>query len=176
MVAPRAAGLIAMPVPAKADYLWHPSVERMVASALENIDASQMIGVMMTGMGNDGAEAMKRLRQGGGHTIAEAESTAIVWGMPGELVKNGGAEMVRPLEDIAANDNRHGERPCRSLKAAARGSAPSGIATATRPRSKVPTPKAGGLRPARSPAMLKPCRRLPQRWSARRCRACAKPS
>jgi two-component system chemotaxis response regulator CheB len=101
MVAPRAAGVIAMPAPAKAGYLWHPSVERMVASALENIDASQMIGVLMTGMGNDGAEAMKRLRQAGGHTIAEAESTAIVWGMPGELVKNGGAEKVRPLEDIA---------------------------------------------------------------------------
>jgi two-component system chemotaxis response regulator CheB len=102
-VAPRAAGVIAMPAPAKASCLWHPSVERMVASALENIDASQLIGVLMTGMGNDGAEAMKRLRQGGGHTIAEAESTAIVWGMPGELVKNGGAEMVRPLEDIAAS-------------------------------------------------------------------------
>jgi two-component system, chemotaxis family, protein-glutamate methylesterase/glutaminase len=102
MVAPRAAGLIAMPVPAKAQYLWHPSVERMVISALEHFDAPHMIGVMMTGMGNDGAEAMKRLRQGGGRTIAEAESTAIVWGMPGELVKNGGAEMVRPLDDIAA--------------------------------------------------------------------------
>jgi two-component system chemotaxis response regulator CheB len=102
MVAPRAAGLSVMPVPAKAQYLWHPSVERMVASALEHFSAPQMIGVMMTGMGNDGAEAMKRLRQSGGRTIAEAESTAIVWGMPGELVKNGGAEMVRPLEDIAA--------------------------------------------------------------------------
>lgn len=101
-VAPRAAGVIAMPAPAKANYLWHPSVERMVTSALENIDASLLIGVLMTGMGNDGAEAMKQLRQGGGRTIAEAESTAIVWGMPGELVKNGGAEMVRPLEDIAA--------------------------------------------------------------------------
>ena len=102
MVAPRAAGLIAMPVPAKASYLWHPSVERMVASALDHMDASQLIGVMMTGMGNDGAEAMKRLLLAGGHTIAEAETTATVWGMPGELVKNGGAEMVRPLEDIAA--------------------------------------------------------------------------
>jgi two-component system, chemotaxis family, protein-glutamate methylesterase/glutaminase len=102
MVAPRATGLIAMPVPAKAQYLWHPSVERMVASALEHFGASKMIGVMMTGMGNDGAQAMKRLREDGGRTIAEAESTAIVWGMPGELVKNGGAEMVRPLEDIAA--------------------------------------------------------------------------
>jgi len=102
MVAPRAAGLIAMPVPAKANYLWHPSVERMVASALEHFSAPHMIGVMLTGMGYDGAEAMKRLRQGGGRTIAEAESTAIVWGMPGELVKNGGAEMVRPLDEIAA--------------------------------------------------------------------------
>jgi two-component system, chemotaxis family, protein-glutamate methylesterase/glutaminase len=101
-VAWRAAGVIALPAPAKPSYLWHPSVERMVASALENMDASQLIGVLMTGMGNDGAEAMKRLRQGGGRTIAEAESTAVVWGMPGELVKNGGAEMVRPLEDIAA--------------------------------------------------------------------------
>ena len=41
MVAPRAAGLIAMPVPANADYPWHPSVERMVTSALEHFDASQ---------------------------------------------------------------------------------------------------------------------------------------
>jgi len=102
MVAPRATGVVAMPVPAKASYLWHPSVERMVASALDHLDASQLIGVLMTGMGNDGAEAMKRLRLAGGRTIAEAESSAIVWGMPGELVKNGGAEKVRPLEDIAA--------------------------------------------------------------------------
>ena len=101
MVAPRAAGVIAMPVPAKGGYLWHPSVERMVSSALDHLEASHLIGVMMTGMGNDGAEAMKRLRLTGGHTIAEAESSAIVWGMPGELVKNGGAETVRPLEDIA---------------------------------------------------------------------------
>lgn len=101
MVAPRAAGAIAMPVPAKGSYLWHPSVERMVASALDHLEPSHLVGVMMTGMGNDGAEAMKRLRLTGGHTIAEAESSAIVWGMPGELVKNGGAETVRPLEDIA---------------------------------------------------------------------------
>ena len=101
MVAPRAAGVIALPVPAKSSYLWHPSVERMVASALDHLEASNLIGVLMTGMGNDGAEAMKRLRLTGGHTIAEAESSAIVWGMPGELVKNGGAEVVRPLEDIA---------------------------------------------------------------------------
>lgn len=102
VIAPRAGGVIAMPAPAQAHYLWHPSVERMVLSALEHIGAAQLIGVMLTGMGNDGAAAMKKLRDGSGRTIAEAESTAIVWGMPGELVKNGGAELVCPLDDVAA--------------------------------------------------------------------------
>jgi two-component system chemotaxis response regulator CheB len=74
----------------------------MVASALEQFEPGRLVGVLMTGMGRDGADAMMRLRQQGGRTIAEAESTATVWGMPGELVKNGGAELVRPLEDIAA--------------------------------------------------------------------------
>jgi two-component system chemotaxis response regulator CheB len=101
-VAPRPAGMIAMPVPAQREYPWHPSVERMVGSALEHYEPAQLIGVLMTGMGRDGADAMTRLHERGGCTIAEAESTAVVWGMPGELVKNGGAQLVRPVEDIAA--------------------------------------------------------------------------
>jgi two-component system chemotaxis response regulator CheB len=63
---------------------------------------SQIIGILMTGMGNDGAEAMTELRTRGGKTIAEAEETAIVWGMPGELVRAGGADWVVPLPNIAA--------------------------------------------------------------------------
>ena len=55
----------------------------------------------MTGMGRDGADAMTELRRRGGRTIAEAESTAVVWGMPGELVKNGGAGLVKPVDEIA---------------------------------------------------------------------------
>jgi two-component system chemotaxis response regulator CheB len=56
----------------------------------------------MTGMGNDGAAAMKELRTKGGKTIAEAEDTAVVWGMPGELVKLGGADWVVSLPHIAS--------------------------------------------------------------------------
>ena len=48
-------------------------------------------------MGNDGATAMTKLRSEGGRTIAESEDTAIVWGMPGELVKAGGAEVDRAV-------------------------------------------------------------------------------
>ena len=102
VVSERGAGMIAMPAPAQRSYPWHPSVERMVTSALALYDAPRLIGVLMTGMGRDGADAMTRLRGAGGRTIAEAESSAVIWGMPGELVKNGGAEQVCPLEEIAA--------------------------------------------------------------------------
>jgi len=102
MVAPRAAGPIALSVPAGAEFPWHPSVERMVTSALAHFAAASLIGVMLTGMGSDGARAMTRLKLEGGRTIAEAESTAVVWGMPGELVKHGGADMVVPLGQIGS--------------------------------------------------------------------------
>jgi two-component system chemotaxis response regulator CheB len=101
VVARRTTGINAMPVPAQRAYPWHPSVERLIASALELYEPSQLLGVLMTGMGNDGAEAMAQLRMRGGRTIAEAESTAVVWGMPGELVKIGGAEAVKPVDEIA---------------------------------------------------------------------------
>jgi two-component system, chemotaxis family, protein-glutamate methylesterase/glutaminase len=74
----------------------------MVGSALDHFDARQLVCVLLTGMGNDGAEAMKRVRIAGGHTVAESEASAVVWGMPGELAKNGGAEFVQPIDEIAA--------------------------------------------------------------------------
>jgi two-component system chemotaxis response regulator CheB len=102
VVAPRPSGPIVLSVPPGAEYPWHPSVERMVMSALAHFAAAGLIGVMLTGMGSDGARAMTRLKQEGGRTIAEAESTAVVWGMPGELVRHGGAGMVVPLGQIGS--------------------------------------------------------------------------
>jgi two-component system, chemotaxis family, protein-glutamate methylesterase/glutaminase len=101
IVGRRATGLVAMSAPARADYPWHPSTDRLVQSALMHVAPSQLIGVLMTGMGNDGAAAMAALHQQGGRTIAEAEETAVVWGMPRELVEAGGAEWVEPLHRIA---------------------------------------------------------------------------
>ena len=84
----------------------HPSTDRLVRSAMEQVPAAQLIGVLMTGMGNDGAEAMGALRQGGGVTIAESEETAVVWGMPGELTRAGGASFASALPMIAARLQR----------------------------------------------------------------------
>lgn len=101
VISRRPSGLIAMAAPARPAYPWHPSTDRLVRSAMDHVPANQLIGILMTGMGNDGAAAMAELRSLGGQTIAEAEETAVVWGMPGELVRAGGATWVIPLPKIA---------------------------------------------------------------------------
>jgi two-component system chemotaxis response regulator CheB len=73
IVSRRAEGLVVLPAPSSAKHRWHPSADRLVASAMEHVAAEQLVGVLMTGMGNDGATAMTALRRGGGRTIAEAE-------------------------------------------------------------------------------------------------------
>ncbi|MDO9711694.1 chemotaxis-specific protein-glutamate methyltransferase CheB [Paracraurococcus lichenis] len=84
------------------DSLWHPSVNRLVHSALGVAQAGTLIGVQLTGMGDDGAEAMALLRARGGRTIAESEETAAVFGMPAELIRRGGATEVMNCDRIAA--------------------------------------------------------------------------
>lgn len=100
VISERPTGLVAQATPADERYRWHPSVERLTESALACMSPERLIGVLMTGMGNDGAQAMTRLHALGGRTIAEAEETAVVWGMPGELVRAGGASLVAPLDGI----------------------------------------------------------------------------
>ncbi|MHB1206980.1 MAG: chemotaxis-specific protein-glutamate methyltransferase CheB [Rhodospirillaceae bacterium] len=93
--------LAAISVSARKSYPWHPSTERLVQSALEHLPPGQIVGVLMTGMGTDGARAMTELHQQGGRTIAESEESAVVWGMPGELVRLNGAGWITPLAKIA---------------------------------------------------------------------------
>ena len=96
-----AGGLVASPALADASRSWHPSADRLVESAMAHVPAHLLIGVLMTGMGDDGAATMTRLRALGGRTIAEAEETAVVWGMPGRTRRGGGATWVLPLQNIA---------------------------------------------------------------------------
>ncbi|SDE97427.1 chemotaxis-specific protein-glutamate methyltransferase CheB [Rhodospira trueperi] len=97
----RAGRLTVLSMPPDASVPWHPSVDRMVDTALEHVDPANMVGVLLTGMGDDGARAMTDLKGRGGRTIAESEETAIVYGMPAELVAQGGATEVLPNPRIA---------------------------------------------------------------------------
>jgi two-component system, chemotaxis family, protein-glutamate methylesterase/glutaminase len=101
VVARRPSGLVALPMRSDPNYPWHPSADRLVRSAMDHVPPRQLIGILMTGMGSDGAAAMAQLHADGGRTIAEAEETAVVWGMPGELVEADGADWVVPLPEIA---------------------------------------------------------------------------
>lgn len=83
-------------------YLWHPSVELLGRTALEHYPAPSILAVMLTGMGHDGADAFADIARLGGHTIAESEASAVVFGMPAELIRRGGAREVLPAERIAA--------------------------------------------------------------------------
>ncbi|WP_236621572.1 chemotaxis-specific protein-glutamate methyltransferase CheB [Asticcacaulis benevestitus] len=105
IVTRRGTGYSATPVPASRDHLWHPSVERMVQSALDIFPADRLIGVQLTGMGDDGASAMAQIQKRGGLTIAQNEDTCVVFGMPNELIKRGGASIVLPSHKIAGQLN-----------------------------------------------------------------------
>lgn len=67
--------------------IFMPSVNVTMESVLNAYGGENTIGVLMTGMGDDGADAMVKIRGAGGITIAEDESTAVVFGMPREAIK-----------------------------------------------------------------------------------------
>ncbi len=77
-----------------------PSVDVMFRSVAQNA-GNNAIGVILTGMGNDGAQGLKEMHECGAPTIAQDENTSVVWGMPGEAVKAGGVDTILPLDAIA---------------------------------------------------------------------------
>ncbi|NSW89557.1 MAG: chemotaxis response regulator protein-glutamate methylesterase [Firmicutes bacterium] len=81
--------------------VFMPSVNVTMESVLDTYGGKNVIGVLMTGMGDDGADAMVKIREAGGITIAEDESTAVVFGMPREAIERGGAEIVVPSYKMA---------------------------------------------------------------------------
>jgi len=78
-----------------------PSVDVLFRSAARYAGRNA-IGVIMTGMGDDGAQGMLEMKQAGADlTIAQDEATSIVFGMPNEAIKRGAVDKVLPLEAIA---------------------------------------------------------------------------
>lgn len=78
-----------------------PSVAYLFRSVAQ-VFGSRAVGIMLTGMGKDGAEELKILKDKGACTIAQSEESSVVFGMPGEAIKLGAAEYVLSPEAIAA--------------------------------------------------------------------------
>lgn len=77
-----------------------PSVDVLFRSTARYA-GSNAIGVIMTGMGDDGARGLLEMREAGAITIAQDEATSVVYGMPKEAVKLGAAQHILPLQNIA---------------------------------------------------------------------------
>ncbi|MBL8326662.1 MAG: chemotaxis response regulator protein-glutamate methylesterase, partial [Rubrivivax sp.] len=77
-----------------------PSVEVLFESAARVVGRNAM-GVMLTGMGADGAAAMRRMRDAGSYNFCQDEASCVVFGMPREAIAHGGADEVLPLAQIA---------------------------------------------------------------------------
>jgi len=61
------------------------------------------IGVIMTGMGDDGARGLREMKDAGAYTIAQDEATSVIFGMPNEAIKLGAVDKVLPLDRIAGS-------------------------------------------------------------------------
>ncbi|MBU0721325.1 chemotaxis protein CheB, partial [bacterium] len=90
----------------KGEHFFQPSVDEMFLSALELFEPSNLIGVLLTGIGDDGAEGMVKLKQAGAYTLGESEKTAVVYGMPKEAYERGGVseqlDFMQILKKITA--------------------------------------------------------------------------
>lgn len=80
---------------------FRPSVDQVMTQAAA-IYESRVMGVLLTGMGRDGAGGMLAIRQKNGYTIAQDEPSCVIYGMPRAAVENGAARRVLPLSEISA--------------------------------------------------------------------------
>jgi len=93
-------GKVLLRTPTTPETLFRPSVNVMMESVLKAF-GRHTIGVLMTGIGDDGADQMVQIKAAGGYTIAESEESAVVFGMPREAIERGGADEVRPSWEVA---------------------------------------------------------------------------
>ena len=95
-----------------------PSVDVLFRSVAQAAGANA-VGVILTGMGDDGAEGLLEMRQSGARTIAQDEATSVIFGMPKEAIARGAASEVLPLQEIAPAILRSSRRqPDRDPRAA----------------------------------------------------------
>jgi two-component system chemotaxis response regulator CheB len=79
---------------------YTPSVDRLFESAAKAY-GSDLLGIVLTGMGDDGRRGAQAIRSSGGRVIAESEETAVIFGMPQQVIRCGAADLVLPLDEIA---------------------------------------------------------------------------
>lgn len=91
-------------IPVPPDDLYKPSVDFMMKSVAESCK-SDVVGVILTGMGKDGCEGMQLIKKNGGRTLAQDEASCIVYGMPKVAIEAGCIDRVSPIKKMADEIN-----------------------------------------------------------------------
>ncbi len=84
-----------------------PSVDVLFRSVAK-FAGKNATGIIMTGMGDDGARGLKEMHEAGAHTVAQDEQSCVVYGMPKEAVQHGGVDVIVPLKEIPRKIMRSG--------------------------------------------------------------------
>lgn len=79
---------------------FQPSVDEMFDSALKIFPANKIFAILLTGIGDDGADGMVNIKKAGGYTVAESEESSTVYGMPREAYERGGTSEVLDFKQI----------------------------------------------------------------------------
>lgn len=85
--------------PDEGDEKYTPSVDRLFTSAAK-VYGERVVSVILTGMGDDGLDGAGQVKAAGGRVIAESEETAVIYGMPKQVVRAGIADLVLPLHEV----------------------------------------------------------------------------
>jgi two-component system chemotaxis response regulator CheB len=81
---------------------YAPSVDRLFTSAAKHFGGTELLAIVLTGMGDDGRRGVTAIKQAGGRVVAESEETAVVFGMPQQAIRTGVVDAVLPLAQIPA--------------------------------------------------------------------------
>jgi two-component system chemotaxis response regulator CheB len=84
----------------KGEYIYKPSVDALMLSVV-GVFSGQVLGIILTGLGNDGEGGMRELKNKGGRTMAESEKSCVVYGMPKSVIQAGLVDKVVTLDEIA---------------------------------------------------------------------------
>ena len=105
----KAAGIMVQTVPIDScpQFVYVPSVDMMMTS-LTDASRGPVLGVILTGMGNDGLKGMRYLKEKGGATLVQDQATSTIYGMPKACIEAGIADEVLPLDRIGAEIGRIG--------------------------------------------------------------------
>ncbi len=80
---------------------YAPSVDRLFVSVAKHFAGTDLLAIVLTGMGDDGRFGVSAIQQAGGRVVAESEETAVVFGMPQQAIRSGAVDAVLPLQQIA---------------------------------------------------------------------------